>query len=239
MSFVRAWTRVRMGNNRIIRPLHLPGVVAVLLLAIILVACKSAGEPEPDPCSEPGVYLRDDFDGTNDCGWLMKSGRGVEEVIEDGAFRIESSQPGLIGWTLADLELDDVVITTQSRQVDGPDDNAYGVICRYQNEDNYYVFLISGDGFYAIGKFQSGISEVQYLTGGGQYAPTDAINQGQSVNTIEASCIGNELSLSINGLFVDSVKDPTFVIGDVGLGAGTFQPGTVVVEFDDFRAAAP
>jgi hypothetical protein len=228
-----------MENSRIIRPLQLPGVVTILLLAIILVACESASEPEPDPCSEPGVYLRDDFDGTNDCGWVMYSGRGVEEVIEDGAFRIETSQPGYIGWTLADLKLDDVVITTQSRQLEGPDDNAYGVICRYQSEDNYYVFLISGDGFYAIGKFQSGSDEIQYLTGDGGYAPTDAINQGPAVNQIEASCVGNELSLSINGLFVDSVDDPTFVIGDVGLGAGTFQPGTVVVEFDNFRAAAP
>ena len=103
----------------------------------------------------------------------------------------------------------------------------------------FYVFLISGDGHYAIGKYQSGSPQVQYLSGEGQYAFSDVINQGESRNEIRASCVGNELSLSVNGVPLETVTDPTFVIGDIGLGASTFQPGTAVIEFDNLRVIAP
>ena len=121
----------------------------------------------------------------------------------------------------------------------GPDNNAYGVICRYQNEENFYIFLIGGDGYYAIGKYTSDSPTVTYLTADGEYQYSDAINQGLATNQIRASCIGDELSLAANGIPLVTVTDPTFVIGDVGLGVSTLEPGTAVVEFSDFRVVAP
>ena len=211
----------------------------IILLTVVISACSAAETEEPPLCNEGGAIFSDDFEGELDCGWQLYSGRGVSEVIENGVLRIETSQPGLIGWTLAGQEVDDVIISTRAQQISGPDDNAYGLICRYQNPDNYYVFLISGDGHYAIGKFQSGRDGVEYLTGDGMYAPSELINTGRSINDIQASCIGNELSLSVNGIQVDSVTDPTFVLGDIGVGASTFQPGTAIIEFDNFQAFAP
>lgn len=183
--------------------------------------------------------MNDDFEGEKDCGWVLYEGRGVTSRIEEGVLRLGNSLSGEIAWANAGRDLDDVIIDVETTQVGGPDDNAYGVICRYQNPDNFYVFLISGDGHYAIGKYQSGNDQVQYLSGGGQYAFSDAINQGQSSNQLRVSCVGNELSLSVNGVPLETVNDPTFVIGDIGLGASTFQPGTVAVEFDNIRVIAP
>ena len=40
-----------------------------------------------------------------------------------------------------------------------PDNNAYGVICRYTDLQNFYVFLVSADGYYAIGKYDSQSAE--------------------------------------------------------------------------------
>lgn len=210
-----------------------------MIAAILLTACSATNIQEPDLCDDGGMLLSDDFDGSRDCGWQLYSGRGVSEIIENDVLRIESSQPGLIGWALAGREFEDVVINTRINQIGGPDDNAYGIICRYQSPDNYYIFLISGDGHYSIGKFQSGIDDVQYLSGDGNYVPSEVINQGQAENEIQASCIGNQLSLSVNGVLVETVEDPTFVRGDVGLGAGTFQPGTAIIEFEKISVFAP
>lgn len=215
-------------------------VIFLLLFVLgIASACSSIESEEPETCNEGGAIFSDDFNGEVDCGWQLYSGRGVDEVVQDGVLRIETNQPGLIGWTLAGQEVDDVVISTRAQQIGGPNDNAYGIICRYQNPDNYYVFLVSGDGHYAIGKFQSGQEGIEYLTGEGLYAPSDVINTGQSINDLQASCIGNQLSLTVNGIQVDSITDPTFVIGDFGLGASTFQPGTAIIEFDNFQAISP
>lgn len=228
-----------MKLPRVIRINKLVLFIQLLIVAGFAGACASNETEEPDLCNEGGALFSDEFDGAVDCDWQLYSGRGVSEVIENGVLRIETNQPGLIGWTLAGQEVDDVIITTRAYQVEGPDDNAFGIICRYQNPDNYYVFLISSDGHYAIGKFRSGSDGIEYLTGEGLYTPSDVINTGQATNDIQASCVGNQLSLSVNGVLVDSVTDPTFVIGDIGLGASTFQPGTAIIEFENFRAFAP
>lgn len=211
----------------------------LLLLSSIVLLNACLADSGTDPCNEEGTLLNDNFEGEKNCGWILYEGRGVTSRIEDGVLRLSNSLSGEIAWANADRDFDDAIITVHARQAGGPDDNAYGVICRYQNPENFYVFLISGDGHYAIGKYQSGNPQVEYLTGEGQYVFSEVINQGESANEIRASCVGNELSLTVNGVPLETVSDPTFVIGDIGLGASTFQPGTAVIEFDDIRVIAP
>jgi hypothetical protein len=219
-----------------------PLLLCALLAATLLVACGLAdlvGGSRPDPCDAGGALLYDDFSGEQECGWAVYNRGGAVVDISDGALRISTSQPGQIWWTNPGRNFNDVVITVQARQVSGPNDNAYGVICRYQNTENFYIFLISGDGFYAIGKYQSGGSRVTYLSGEGEYQFSEIINQGVATNQIRASCIGNELSLAVNGLPLATVTDPSFVTGDIGLGVSTLEPGTAVVHFDEVRVLAP
>jgi hypothetical protein len=130
-------------------------------------------------------------------------------------------------------------MTVQARQTSGPNNNAYGVLCRYQDENNFYIFLISCDGYYAIGKYQTGEQQVTYLTPNQEYVSSDLINQGVATNLLRVSCIGNELSLSVNGLPLATVQDDSFSGGDVGLGVSTLEPGTAVVQFDDLLVLAP
>ncbi len=225
-----------LRKSRIFR-LLLP--ITLILLSGLAAGCLPENLQGPDPCNESGTLLNDDFDNSKDCGWLLFNGRGITEEIAEDSLRISNSLAGEFAWANADRNFDDLIINVQARQISGPDDNAYGVICRYQNEENFYVFLISGDGHYAIGKYQSGSPQVQYLTGEGQYVFSEAINQGAAQNDIRASCIGNELSLAVNGIPLETATDPTFVTGDIGLGASSFQPGSVVIEFDSIRVIAP
>jgi hypothetical protein len=213
--------------------------ILLFLLALGLSSCLSEAAPGPDACDEDGTLFNDDFEGERECGWELYSGTGVTGEIDSGVLRISNSLSGEISWANAGRNFDDVIISVQARQVSGPDDNAYGVICRYQSPENFYVFLISGDGHYAIGKYQSGSSQIEYLSGEGQYIFSEDINQGAAANEIRASCIGNELSLSVNGVPMTVVTDPTFVTGDIGVGASSFQPGTAVIEFDRIRVIAP
>ncbi len=214
-------------------------VFLLFILSIFLGGCLPSAVSGPDPCNEDGTLLNDNFDGDKECGWVLYNESGVTTEIVDGVLRISNSLSGEITWANADRNFDNVIITSQARQSSGPDDNAYGIICRYQSPENFYVFLVSGDGHYAIGKYQSSSPQIEYLSGDGQYVFSDAINQGKATNEIKASCIGNELSLTVNGIPLETVTDPTFVTGDIGMGASPFQPGTTVIEFDDFRVIAP
>lgn len=211
-----------------------------LALLLLLSACSlDLTGGAPDTCDAEGVLFQDDFSGEQNCGWVEYNRGGAVVGIADGMLSIQTSQPGQLWWTNPGRSFDDVIISVSAQQVSGPNDNAYGVICRYQDEQNFYIFLISGDGYYAIGKYQSGGDGVQYLTENGQFVESQAINQGTVSNQIQASCVGDELRLAVNGVPLLEVTDPTFVNGDVGLGVSTFQPGTAVVNFDDMRVTAP
>ncbi len=216
----------------------MPRLLTLVLLALALTTgCLAAGGE--DPCAGGGVLFGDDFADADACGWVRYNQGGAVVAIEDGMLRLTTSQPGQVWWTNPGRDFEDVIVTVQARQLAGPDDNAFGVICRYQNEQNFYIFLISGDGYYAIGKYQSGQPDIEYLTGGGEYLFSDIINQGEATNQIRASCQGDQLSLSVNGLLLDNVRDSSFIIGDVGLAASTFQPGTTSVSFDNLQVLAP
>lgn len=207
-----------------------------LLLTFVLAACQSGG---PQPCDEGGTLFNDNFAAERDCGWAFYNRSGAEAVVEEEALHLTTSQPGQLWWTNPGRNFDDVIINADATPLDGPLDNAYGVICRYQSAENFYIFLISGDGYYAIGKYQSGNNQITYLNEEGEYAPSEAINQGSNLNKIRASCIGDELTLSVNGVPLATVNDPTFVTGDVGLAASTFEPGTLTVVYDNVRVIAP
>jgi hypothetical protein len=212
----------------------------MLLMCFLLAGCSLGGE-EADACDSGGALFFDDFSGTQDCGWreYNQSGSVAAVNTEAGVLELSTSQPGQIWWTNPGRDFDNVIITTTAAQVSGPDNNAYGVICRYQDENNFYIFLISGDGYYAIGKYQTGTPQIIYLTENQEYIPSDAIQKGAATNEIRASCVGNELGLQVNGVPLATVVDPTFVRGDVGAGVSTLDPGTAVIHFDDFRVLAP
>ncbi len=215
--------------------------IILLLLSIstlFLAACTIA-TPTADTCDQNGSLLQDDFSGEQQCGWREYSQGGAVVEIAEGSLNISTSQTGQIWWSNVGRDFADVIVTVQARQTSGPNNNAYGVICRYQDENNFYIFLISGDGFYAIGKYESGKDQISYLTENQEYIPSDLINQGIATNLIRVSCVGNELSLSVNGLPLVTVMDDKFVAGDVGLGVSTLEPGTAVVQFDDLLVLAP
>ena len=213
----------------------------LVALASLLVACDvlPIGDTGPDSCDSPDTILEDDFSGDQNCGWLEYNRGGAVAAVEDGSLIISTSNPGEIWWTNPERSFDDTIIEVTTEQLGGPDDNAYGIICRYQDEQNFYLFLISGDGYYAIGKYKNGQDRITYLTEDGQFAKSEQINQGVAVNQLQASCVGNELSFSVNGYPLLTVIDTDFVSGDIGLAVSALQQGTVEIEFDDLRVTAP
>ena len=79
------------------------------------------------------MCIRDsDFSGELDCGWALYDRGGRSAAIDNAAMQLAVGQPGELWWTNPSRNFDDVVITAEARQVDGPNNNAYGLICRYR-----------------------------------------------------------------------------------------------------------
>jgi hypothetical protein len=72
-----------------------------------------------------------------------------------------------------------------------------------------------------------------------EWQSSSDIPQDGGVVTIEALCSGSELVLAVNGVVLARVSDNSFNSGDVGLVAGTWEKGDLVVGFDNLKVYKP
>jgi len=202
----------------------------LLLFVLLLAACQ------PESRALTGdVLFSDDF-STRENDWTHLVNDGGVMDYNAGGFRFYIREPNLNYWTTAGQSFKDVRIEVDALQYSGPEENRLGVMCRYRDDNNYYFFVISTDGYYAIGKLKEG---VQSLLGQNAMRYASAIQTGVSINHLRAECQGSTLRLYINDSPVALVDDLDFVEGDVGLMAGTFDKGELDVLFDDFQVLQP
>jgi hypothetical protein len=180
----------------------------------------------------PETLLADDF--SDESAWPVGEREGSRFYYEDGEYLIEVFESDFGAWASSGDSWADVAIEVDARQVSGPDDNQYGLLCRYQDIDNFYEFDISGDGYYAIYVKRAG--EFKTLA---PWTATNAIRQGESRNHLAVTCQGNRLAMSVNGELVAEVFDETFSEGEVAMIAGTFDEPGVVIAFDNLQVSAP
>ena len=177
----------------------------------------------------------DDFSDP-DSGWdRVQVDTGLTDY-DNGRYRIFVDEAQHDYWANPGLSFTDVQVEVDATKIGGPDDNDFGLVCRYQDEENFYALLVSSDGFYAILKYSGGSSEI---LGTDSWPPSDAINQGSATNHIRADCIGDSLTLYANGEQLHAVTDSAFASGDVGLIAGTFDEPGADIAFDDFVVRQP
>ncbi len=208
-------------------PARLPLLVAVVLLS----ACDSLLKTDI-----PGSLLfQDDFSRTSS-GWDRYADPTYTSDYDEGTYRIAIQSAQTEAWANPGLELDDVRIEVDAASVDGPLDNAFGVLCRYQDPDNYYFFLISGDGYAGIGLTKDGR---RVMLTGDAMLPADPILQGYRTNHLRADCSGFDLTLFVNGVLVDQAQAAEWPRGDVGLMAATYSQPGIDIRFDNFSLVRP
>jgi hypothetical protein len=112
----------------------------------------------------------------------------------------------------------------------GRNSNNVTLVCRYsEDNDTWYEFNISNGGEYWIYAHVDGF---QTVANGG----STAVRQGRDTNTYAATCIGNELTLYINGVEVNSVNENIHGLseGQVGFGVSSFDILPIEVAVSSF-----
>lgn len=186
--------------------------------------------------SGPQALFEDDFSDP-DSGWDRSTFENGSTEYEQGGYRIFVNAENWSAWANPSRNFTDTSTTVIATKIGGDDDNEFGLICRHANVDNFYVATISSDGFYGFLKRENG--ESLALLNMENMLPSELIMQGNTTNEIRLDCVGNTLTLYVNGQFVGETVDDAISSGDVGLYAGTFSiPGTDVL-FDNFVVTAP
>jgi hypothetical protein len=131
----------------------------------------------------------------------------------------------------------DVSIEVDATKTAGPDDNYIAVICRYQDENNFYFLTISSDGYAGIAMYKD---NTMSILSGSNFEPSSAINKGAATNHLRADCVGTTLTLYVGGTQVSTVTDSTFTTGgDAGLMARANGTAGVDILFSNFVVSKP
>lgn len=234
----------------------------------------------PVPRPEPGAWLyATSFDAFND-EWDLYPGRDAVQIVNAGDLALAGpgySDGPLSGgtllikygsgvsdqviWSALDRKFSDLDLRVTTQLVSGPvDQNQYGVIFRYRDAENFYIFRISGDGYYSLARVVDGFQEKV-----SDWGQTEAIRQGNTPNEIRVVARGDEFRFFINGQPVPLClkgqnrfsmwqaagvcvaggdltpvyRDGTFKQGGIALAAGTIDGSDIEVVFDDLVVVGP
>lgn len=212
-------------------------VFSLILTSLMLAACRLqslAADRLPWVGDQP-VLFKDDFSHRSG-GWSTHSDASSFSGYDQNGFRLSTNIPNYQFWSVPGLYFQDVLIHTKTQKLSGPEDNLFGVICRYQDPENFYALVISSDGYYGIFKMINGEFE---LIERPTMDYSDTIKGGGEVNEIHALCLGENLVLIVNDTRLIQVHDTTFSAGDVGLIAGNFDEPGINVLFDNVIVINP
>jgi hypothetical protein len=221
---------------------------ALLALLAASLACGllSPAAPSAGSANNDKVLFKDDFSSASS-GWDKTRDTDAITDYKNNAYQIQintigESGNGMSYWASPGLSSQmpaDLKIEVDATKAGGPDDNDFGVICRFsdsKDSPSFYQFMGTSDGYVGIMLING---SDQKIISSAQLQPSDSVKKGAATNHIRADCIGDTLSLYINGNKVASATDATLKSGDVGLIAGTYStPGTDIL-FDNFIVSKP
>ena len=197
----------------------------------------SAGEPP-----KPGDTFRDNFRDTSR-GWDVGKGSQDEPWATGyalGGYRIYNPPPPstVIGLNEnAGTAIDDTIIEVDATPMTGdvPEKEltAWGIVCRALDYDNYYTIGIQVDGRPAIWRLQND-EWTEIATG----RASDAVRRGNAINHLRADCVGDKLSLYVNGRRVIEAEDSELKAGQVGLFVDD-NGEAIEILFDNFLVSRP
>ena len=208
-------------------------ILAAIFLALASLACTQLDSllPKSRDTTAGSVRVSDDF-SSEKSGWEIGSYDGGDVGYFEGKYRITSIGDSITMWGAAGRSLEDMVIDVDTEQISAPENNNndYGIICRLQNDGGGYYSLVSGDGFYSILR-QNGEEGFDILV---DWTYSSIINQGNSRNHLQLTCIGTKISLSVNGQLLAETSDTKFSSGDIGFTATSYEVEGTEVHFDNF-----
>lgn len=144
--------------------------------------------------SEPGRLLyAADFE-TDGAEWQQYRGANPAAIV-DGTMQLEVQESQTLIFSAAAHYFTDFDLAAETQALEGDLNNAYGVVFRQKDSQNFYTFLISSDGFYRVKRRVD--NEPRILS---NWHPSPVIKQGiDTVNRIRVVGHGDRFQFYING----------------------------------------
>ncbi len=250
-SVLQTLSHVARENPRASSAVIVAGIGALALL-VLLVNSGAARQPaaEPEPTAAPSSvstlletrYFTSSFspDDPLNADWQQGDTEFLtREFTADGFYRLHNARAGTAETSIFSPS---ATISSMTIEMDGTLDassqpnSAYGIVFRYQDENNYNVFAVDGMGRYSIWVRLNG--EWIELREQDEHWTSDPIIQKiGSSNLLSITLLGNTLIGYVNGRQVTRVEDGSLKNGRVGIYFAT-DDGEATVSVDVYRVVS-
>ncbi len=209
-------------------------ILSCLTLLFLLSACQASLLTEKLAPSGSVLYFDDFSDPAS--GWPKISEESGRMEYVDGQYQVSIEQASFDLRAVSGQSFGDVQVEVDATPLMDSPMNRFGLLCRYQGPQDFYFFIVTGDGYYGIGKVKDG---ERSLIGQEMLSYSAAILQPNIQNRLRFDCRGQTLTAYANGRSISAVSDKDFSSGDAGIIAGSFEQGGVDVVFDNFVVYKP
>jgi hypothetical protein len=184
--------------------------------------------PNPSSGTEAGSTLySDNFDDEQSSDFTAETNQSSEYKFVDGAYQITVTKPKLLSWATMQGDYGDAAISVDA-SIDGPPASAAGLIFHYQDDKNFYIYSIDGEGRYGLDVYKE--DEPITLV---EWTDSAAIKPAGELNTLRVETIGDTIRLYVNDELLDEISDSTIANGKAALVVNTFDDPNVTVTFDN------
>ena len=212
-------------------------IIAILLIFCTLPFLSGCNIFAQEPVPQGSIIMADEF--TVDNGkWMTTVDADYSMVgYQADGLRFVINAPNKDYFSLYKTAYDHAILDVDASKLAGPDNNVMGIVCRYQDINNYYAFIISSDGYYGIVSRVNGVHRI--LPDGQLFFNEDVINTGTNINHIRVGCVQSALWLEVNNKNLMGLYDDALTEGKVGLIAGAMSEPGVDILFDNFVVIQP
>lgn len=192
------------------------------------IAAGSASDPLAQAAASGRLLVRDDFIEPQ-FPLPSRADEAVTLGFLGDLYQIQVDKPGGLAWaTLGQADLGSYRLESDLRLAA---DEAFswgygGLISRFQNDENFYLFVVDSRGQYQIQLIRTGVWRTVR-----PWTPSPALADSLQ-NVLAVADDGATLRFLINGTQVDAVTDPQLPVGDVGLVVAARSQGRAKGLFD-------
>ncbi len=205
----------------LVPPALAPNAPRVVTLAVL----PTLQRPRGNSMTDSSVTIQDDFSTDKHSAWMLDSSDPhIDRTFEDGVLRIRSTLRATALTTVinprsAEYGRPIVIESDMTISDKSQPPSAAGIIFRYENDDQYYVFAVDAQARVSIWLRNDGVwTELRKLPASEQWTPAEGVNRSGQKNRLKLIINDRILQAFINDRKVIEVDtEPVIVAGGVGI----------------------
>lgn len=187
-----------------------------------------------------GAYFKDDF-STDKYGWSKEQDEVSAFAFEEGHYALHVLMANYSSWAYLPTDFNPSSIGFDAAVVQGYEQGAYGVMCHYQDEQNYYFVSIDPlNKEYSIGYV---LNDEYFSLMNDMWMPAYFLNDSPyAVNNILIACDSDMITLFVNNELEAQASTETQLGGEVAIFGETWEDtpeSGFKVLFDNLNAYIP